>query len=582
MAVADELVTILGIKLAADAIANIGKFKAGLDTVVSKLNQLAVITTGAAVAAGLFIKGVSDEANELQKLSATSGLSTDSLQEWAYAAEQVGVNAKSVQNDLVSLNKTMSSPIPGQFNVNMAMLGVSVRNANGELKSSEEVLQSVGDRLSTMSHQQQLQWASKIGISDETVVLLRQGSEGIAKLREEAHTLGAIIPSKSLQVAAEFRKSIEKMRASLRSLSSQIAIAAMPALQRVVELFTAWTVANREWIQVHTESFMIALVSAFEKVWSVVRRLLDQFDPLIELFSDLTGGMTTTEHMTGLLQGALTGLLVVFAPFLAKLALLAAGFYAISTAVEDVMYWINGDESFIGAWVEYLLSQFPGIAAGLETIKNLFSGLFDVVMSAGPAVIERVVSAFTSLFKTVLSNVDEASGKIAEFVNGFTERFPAIVDAVKALADVLGTVLGAALDGIVAALKFLSDLATDVFGSLLNLLGKALDGINAGLSWLGFGGDDEEENKPVEDASKYAPVPSSGGAGVSSVAPALSSRAGTSVKNSSSSTNYSDNKTVNVNIATNDPAQAGQAVLKAMGENSYAVLTPGQYAPTVS
>lgn len=593
MAIADELVTLLGVKLTSDTMANLSKFKGGIDSVVSKLNRLALITTGLATAAGFFIKGVMDETRELQTLSEKSGLSTDTLQEWGYAAQQAGVNAKAIQNDLVNLNKTMSSPIPGQFNVNMAMLGVSVRDSNGALKDSGTLLEDIGDKLSGMSHQQAVQWGSKVGISDDTIVLLRKGSEGIAQLRKEAHDLGAIIPSESIQRAEDFRKSLGQLQAAFRGLSSQLAIAAMPALQRVTEIFTQWIVQNRAWIQIHTESFMIALVSAFEKVWGIIKRVLSVFQPLVDKFKDFTGGMTTTEHYMGLLQGAMVGLMVIFAPFIAKLALLGAAFYALSTAAEDVMYWLNGDESFIGAWVQYFLDSFPGIAKLLrviaDTAKDLFVGAFEV----GASIVERLAGALGDVFGTVLSNLEEVAGPIADFISNFTERFPAITEAVKALAGVISSVLGVALDVIVAALKFISTLAKDIFGWLFDKFGKGLDIINSGLAALGFG--KKKEGAPTvtegsqqpltkEDMTKYANMPwgepaANAGTTLPSAngAPALA-RAHPS---SGAPIVQNDNRTINQQISGSDAQQVANAVVAGIGATSYNTQSPGVHGPAV-
>lgn len=592
---ADELVTILGVEISADTMANIDKFKAGLGTVVSKLNMLALAAGGFATAAGFFVKSVMDEAGSLQTLADKSGLSTDSLQEWAYAAKQSGVEAKAVQNDLINLNKTMSSPIPGQFNVNMAMLGVRVRDSNGALKDAETLLQDVGDKLEGMSHQRALQWGQKVGLSDDTIVLLRQGSEGVAKLRQEAHDLGAIIPNESIQRSEEFRKSLGKLTAAFRGMSTAVAIAAMPAIQRVTELFTQWIVRNREWIQVHTESFMVALVSAWEKFWAVLKRVLTVFQPLIDKFKDLTGGMSDTEHYMSVLTGAFGALLIIFSPILAKIALMSAAFYAASLIVEDFMYWLNGDESLIGAGLKAFVDKFPAMARLFEKLKDAAVSLFRDAFQLGTEAVKVFGAAFAEVIGNIAANIETASAPLAEFIDGFKKDFPAVIALVKILGGLIGTALGMALKNLVGVFKLVADTATSVFTFLLSALEKVLGFVETILKKLGLAKEESSDVGSNLGVGKNDATPEGrtalnrnvdkyGGLGAPMPLTVSASTVPTTQKITKdaprlAAPTINDNRTINQQITTSDPLQAGNAALQGLGGVGYGTLTPGPYAP---
>lgn len=587
----DELVTILGAELAPATLANIGKFKAGIASVASSLKTLALVATGMATAAGLMINRAVDQAAALQNLSDKTGVSTTSLQEWSYAAGQVGVDAKAVEGDLVSLTKSMSSPIPGQFNVNLAMLGVSARDASGALKDSGQVLEDLGDKLAGMSTQRAMQWGSKVGISDDTVLLLRQGSEGIAKLRAEAHELGAIIPEDSIKRAAEFKTQINSLRAVLGSLTSQIAIATLPALSRVVETFKAWVTENRRWIALHTASFMAGLVTAFERVWGAIRKVFEVFSPLVSWFDRATEGISRTDMYTHLLTGALTGLLIILSPIIAKLAAIGAAALAVSAAIEDVFGYFNGEDSATGYILDKIAEKFPGIARWFGLLKDAAVALFEGAIGPGRDALIALGEAFGFVLGSAMSFLDSVYGRMADFFEGFTSRFPALTEAIGALGSLIKSALGGALDFVVAALDVLFDAATKVFGWLFSALEKGLGGINRALEWMGFGAGDREAAKGGEstrpiaaDATRYGDAPAA------TPSPALV-RAGQDIIRPTTTLTpggmgggapiITDNRTTIQHINTTDPVQAGTIAAQRAGGSYTQLNTPGLMAPVV-
>lgn len=591
----DELTTILGAELSPSALGNIDKFKGALTSVANSLKSLAVVATGFAVAAGAVITRAVDQAAALQTLSDKTGVSTTSLQEWSYAAEQAGVDAKAVSNDLVSLTKSMSSPIPGQFNVNLAMIGVSARDASGALKDSGQVLEDLGDKLAGMSTQRAMQWGQKVGISDDTVVLLRQGSEGIAKLRAEAHELGAIIPQDTIKRAAEFKAQIQSLQAVMWSLTSQIAIATTPALSRVVETFKTWIAENRRWIALHTESFMTGLVSAFERVWAAVRKVLEIFRPLTDFFAKASEGISRTDMYTHLLTGALTGLLLIFAPILAKLAALGAAVVVVSTVIEDFFGYLSDEDSATGYILDKLAEKFPGIARMFRVLKEGAIALFRGAIGPGRELLLAVGDAFSRVFSAVMGFFDAVSGRAAGFFGSFGERFPVIVDAVSALGSAIKSILGGALEGVVAALEVLYAAATKVFGWLFDALEAGMSGINKALGWLGFGGDakgggaasgtGQATPSISEDATRY------GGTQPVTPSPALMRAGQELIKPTSTLTPgglaggapmINDNRTTIQHINTTDPVQAGNIAAQRAGGSYTQLTTPGLYAPVVS
>lgn len=137
----------------------------------------AVATTALAASSSIavIVKSVSDEAVQITNLSKTTGIATKTLQEYKYAAESVGASADAVTSDLQMLIETMSSPIPGEFNETLFMMGIGIRDAAGKMKSADTLLGDIAEKLNGMNEQESLQWANRLGLSNDTLILIKKG-----------------------------------------------------------------------------------------------------------------------------------------------------------------------------------------------------------------------------------------------------------------------------------------------------------------------------------------------------------------------------------------------------------------------
>lgn len=212
MAVVDELVTLLSFKTSPGTEKAIKSIKDGISTLKSEVTKWAAAATAAGAATSAFLLSASDKAIELQKLSQSTNLSTDSLQQWQYAAEAVGASSAAVTSDLESLLKTMSSPIPGELNMELMMLGVSVHNASGQLRGADEVLKDVGDKLNKMSSARAVQWAERVGISNDTLMLLKQGRQGLSELLKRRSLLGRLYRKTQLTGARSYQNQSKRLK----------------------------------------------------------------------------------------------------------------------------------------------------------------------------------------------------------------------------------------------------------------------------------------------------------------------------------------------------------------------------------
>lgn len=587
MAIVDELVTILGLKLAPDALSKLKSFKDGVSSVTKTVAGLGLAVTGLTAAAGVFIKGVVDEAAELDKLSQKTGISTTALQEWGYAAQKSGLDAKAIQSDIVSLQKTMSSPIPGQFNHTLAMFGVSARNSSGELKTTDQLLAGMADKFQGMSQQKAAQWASKLGISDDTLLLLRKGREGLEELRQEAHKLGGIIPEDSIKRAAEFKKQVAELTFALRGITSQVALATLPALSKLVDTFKGFIESNREWIALGLGALMDGIVAGFERFFGVVKKIFERFSPLTDAIKEFLPEMEASEVVTHLVTGALTGLLFILSPIIAKFALIGAAVVLAMAVFEDFFTYLEGGDSVIGHLFNSFEERWPDLFAALKQVGTfLYDFLIKRLEDAWEA-IKYVGEAFAEIGALILDNLNTIAGPIADFFKTFDEKFPALSKMLSAFAELVGGVLKAAFDAVVSAIK----VVINAIFKVLDVIGGAVKKVAGFLDWaaskLGFGDESDEkmaaERQRLEELTTTVQQAEQGtsaavGGGIPQAAashqPTYTAKPAPGAAVSSQT--YIDNRTVTIQVASNDPVQAGNQAYERFSDHN--VNTPGQYA----
>lgn len=414
MAVVDELVTLLSFKTSPGTEKAIKSIKDGISTLKSEVTKWAAAATAAGAATSAFLLNASNKAVELQKLSQSTNLSTDSLQQWQYAAEAVGASSAAVTSDLESLLKTMSSPIPGELNMELMMLGVSVHNASGQLRGADEVLKDVGDKLNKMSSARAVQWAERVGISNDTLMLLKQGRQGLSELFEEAQLVGAIIPEDAINRGAELSKSIKTLKTVFQALGNSIALSFAPNLKKVVDNFKQFLINNADFVRQGLGVTIDGVSRGFGRFWDILVKIKDGFVALLQPMQPFLKNMDAVKVVAGLVTGALAGFLALMAPAIIQFAAVGAAIAGVSLVIEDFITWLQGGESVIGDIVNAFsnwMDKFPELKEDLKSVGQVFADVFNAI----PGLIDKCIDKIEDMFP-VINKILSGLGKVIDFV----------------------------------------------------------------------------------------------------------------------------------------------------------------------
>ena len=227
-------------------------FGAGMARVGLKIAGL-----GAAIGAPLLL-AVSKFANvgdELNKLSARTRISVESLSQLSFAAEQSGTNLKSLGNAIFRMSRRIGNARTetGPAAKALRELGLEAK-ALSELNPAEQFFQ-VADALKKIPNESRRAQLGFEVLGDnfrDLVPLMADGSAGIKDLMKQFDDLGGTMSTKSAQAAADYADAMNKVKIQLKAVWLQIGGSLAPILttlsgkiQPVVKRIIDWVAANR-------------------------------------------------------------------------------------------------------------------------------------------------------------------------------------------------------------------------------------------------------------------------------------------------------------------------------------------------
>jgi hypothetical protein len=243
-------------RLEIDVEAKFASFQDGLDKISRQVDKSAknwdrafsglgsaLATLGiTASAAGLvaFAKSGIDAADDVGKLAQKVGVTTESLSAMQYAAKLSDVSNEQLATGLARLARAASDAAAGSKESSEAFqaIGVAVKDSNGNLRSTEDLLLDIADRFSKMED-----GAGKTALAmrifgragADLIPLLNAGRDGFEELRKEAERLGIVISQETAKAAEEFNDNMTRLGTAAGAARFAIAESLLPALTRVAQ-----------------------------------------------------------------------------------------------------------------------------------------------------------------------------------------------------------------------------------------------------------------------------------------------------------------------------------------------------------
>lgn len=201
---------------------------------------VAFVAVGAASVA--LVKNAIDAADATSKLAQQTGTTVEELSALTYAAGLADVSQEELGGALVKLTKNMSDAARGTGEAieGFDALRISVKNADGTLKSSDQVLAEIADRFAGFSDgaEKTALAVNLFGRSGAQLIpLLNAGAAGLKEMKEEAARLGLVLDTDMARSAEEFNDNLTRIGQSIKGIATGAATQLLPALNDVSKAF---------------------------------------------------------------------------------------------------------------------------------------------------------------------------------------------------------------------------------------------------------------------------------------------------------------------------------------------------------
>jgi hypothetical protein len=301
------------------------------------------VAGGAIIGAlGGMIYKVSETGEELSKLSKQTGISVENLSSLRIAAETNETSLEGIATGMkkLSINMVAADQKGSAMAITFDALGIKTRDANGQMRSMDDVMLDVADVFMGMADGAEkdtlaIKLFGKSGL--DLIPMLNTGSAAIKAQMEQAKKLGLVMTKEAAEGADNFGDSVATLKLGLQGATEHLVGSLMPTLSSLVEKITTVVGKVTEWMKANP-----GLTDTILKIGLAVGGIMLVLGPLLLILPKIVAGFDTLKGLgTGLvgqfkgLGGEVTGLSGV----LSKLPLIAAAAFAgweIGKAIGDI------------------------------------------------------------------------------------------------------------------------------------------------------------------------------------------------------------------------------------------------------
>lgn len=415
-----------------------GAIKGGVKNIVN--NILAPLA--GAFAFGKLISDYTAAAGALGKFSRTVRENVQDVKGWSSAIEGADLDSSGFQGTLTGLDQKLRDlgRWGGRASYELRALGVtSVRDVNGNLKTSTQVLKELSQTADKMNPERFQRLTKKLGLDTNTIRFLQQGSKEVdnlvSKYKDLAYT------QKDADISKKFNLAIGDLNKTFQAFAATGLRYVVPAITFVSDKF----------------AFFINFLRKHERFVGVF---------FLTMATIISGKLTPAIIAMG--RAWLAN------PLVLTIATIIALVLGLALIFEDLWVYVRGGKS--------ALSEFWAIFGTGEEIGEALAATWADLKIIGEALWEGVTWAakkFFSYFSGALGPLIDVFRNALKLIKAiFTGSFEDIVEAFANLWNSVGLYMTEVLIG---AFNLVKDVVLAIFSGIGNFFSEWFDKLTIGL-----------------------------------------------------------------------------------------------------
>lgn len=414
-------------------------------------------------------KDTAETSDNIDKLSQRLGLGREAFQELDYVLSQNGVDINSFQTGMKALLQNMDKVTEGNKTAieNFDLLNVSVQNADGSLRSQEEVLWDVIDAFQNMEDS-----AEKSRLAQE--LFGRQGQEitpmlnaqagSLEEMRNQAHEYGLILSDEVIDAGVEFTDLMDTFERQTDMIKTSIGGAVLP----IVNQLLSFIVEQMPLVQQAFETFNPIITDFFDQLMPTIRDLIEQLLPMFQDMSDQL--VPLYQQLSAEILPIIAGLLERLIPFMVEVAVqLLPAYLEVMIAL---MPLIEGLIPLLDPIIECTLELIPPITKILTELlppliqiitvltADIIVPLINLIMGELAHTLNFLIALVVDDVMPSITNLLDAFKGLLDFIVGvftldFKRAWNGIKDFILGIFKAIGNSLINTVNGIIDTINFL-------------------------------------------------------------------------------------------------------------------------------
>ena len=313
-----------------------------------------------AVAASQAVTGAIGRAEQIMAIDRTAnalGLATEEVDAFGRAAESMGGDAQGARDSLTdmaeSMGEAMADVESGRAKTFNA-LGISLKNVDGSSKTAVQGMLDLASAVEGMPKGEAVFRIKELGITDNRTVEMilkgRRALEDMLRTQKEQSTVTA----ESVQRAKEFQAAMNDTKMVISGAAAGFFDAIIPALTTFVQWIgkaASWATENK--------------------------------DVVVGFFIGIAG-IITAMYLPAMISAAVATIAATW-PLIAMGAAIAGLAALFALAYDDVMNFINGNDSLIGVVI-------PAAIAAFKALGDFVMGIWNGITAAWDAFIGKIMA----------------------------------------------------------------------------------------------------------------------------------------------------------------------------------------------
>ena len=174
-------------------------------------------------------------ADTIGDLAAQYGVTTDAISEMQFIADQSSTSIEGLTSAMTMLYNRAK-----EDGEEFQELGISVKDTSGDFKSMDELFYETVGALNSIENEgeRSAYMLDFFGRSAMTVgEVLRKSSDELARMRQDAHDLGVVLDTETIQYASDFNDTIARLKLQGQSALASLVAGAPDAEERLRNFF---------------------------------------------------------------------------------------------------------------------------------------------------------------------------------------------------------------------------------------------------------------------------------------------------------------------------------------------------------